>query len=67
MPSRKQADRIKAALAVEGYVTLPPLHVPEKAADHIMQIANQYREEALRIRREATSTRASAHTHYEPE
>lgn len=46
-------ERIKAALRDAGYVTLPPLHVPEKVADHIMQIAGQYKDDVLRIRREA--------------
>ncbi|HEV8033410.1 hypothetical protein [Yoonia sp.] len=46
-------NRIKAALRDAGYVTLPPLHVPEKVADHIMKIAGQYKDDVLRIRREA--------------
>lgn len=46
-------DRIKTALREAGYVTTPPLHVPKKVADHIMQIAEQYKDDALRIRREA--------------
>jgi hypothetical protein len=45
--------RAKAELAKAGYVRLPPLWVPEKAAEHIMQIAGQYRDEVMRIDREA--------------
>jgi len=50
---RKNANKIKATFKANGYITLPPLTVPDKVGDHIMQIARPYLDEVLRIRREA--------------